>query len=536
MLAFSRTFGEGKSAPVVRDTGGDSGIPLLVGCSFFLAVLALQVQALLSLNGGHFAFTIDDPYIHLAQAENIAQGHYGLNPGEPAAPSSGFLWPFLLAPFASSLHAPWVIVGLNAVCSLITLAVVDRGFSSCVAAGFHRAIVLRSVALVAFVLATNLVGLVLTGMEHSLQVLLACGVCLGLCDLARGRPIPWGFTVCTIMAPLVRYENLAIVAAAACMLWLQGLRRMAMGSLMAIGAGLGLFSMFLVGLGLSFLPTSVRAKLTMGQSTSLHWMLVKNLQTNLETDRGTLFAASLITLVGVALWARRRSMRRLAACMSLALGLHLLFGQFGWANRYEIYLWACTLMTLATVATPDPERFRSAGGSVARACTMIFLVVLAFCQPYLANLKRLPVAANNIHEQHYQAHRFAVDHLAEKVAANDIGYLAWRNPEPVLDLYGLGCERTLALRAQASQRPDWLRDLVAREGARAALVYEHWYEDQIPGDWVRIGRLRLSRENVFVAGEELSFFATDAAYVQVVRDAATNFVRDLPAGVVFAFD
>lgn len=536
MFAFSRTFGERSSVPVAHSTGRDSGIPLLVGCSFFLAVLAWQLQAILSLNGGHFAFTIDDPYIHLAQAENIAQGHYGLNPGQPAAPSSGVLWPFLLAPFASSLHAPWVIVGLNAICSLITLAVIDRVLSSCVAAGWHRATLLRSVALVAFVLATNLVGLVLTGMEHSLQVLLACGVCLGLCELARGRPIPRSFMVCTILGPMVRYENLAIVAAAACMLWLHGLRRMAIGSLLAIGAGLGCFSMFLVGLGLTFLPTSVRAKLAMGESTSLHWMVVKNLQTNLATDRGMLFAASLVTLVGVALWARMPSIRKLAACMSLALGLHLLFGQFGWANRYEIYLWACALMALATVATPDPERLRSAAGSVARACAMIFLVVFACCQPYVGNLKRLPVAANNVYEQHYQAHRFAVEYLADKVAANDIGYLAWRNPEPVVDLYGLGCERTLALRAQAPQRPDWLRDLVAQEGAPAALVYEHWYEDQIPGDWVRIGRLRLGREKVFVAGEELSFFATATASVQVVRDAATNFARDLPVGVFFAFD
>ena len=78
----------------------------------FLTVWALGLAALvggiLLLNGGHFAYSLDDPYIHLALAENLAAGHYGLNLDEPSSPSSSILWPLLLAPFTRWAGYEWV--------------------------------------------------------------------------------------------------------------------------------------------------------------------------------------------------------------------------------------------------------------------------------------------------------------------------------------------------------------------------------------------------------------------------------------------
>ena len=42
-------------------------------------------------------YTLDDPYIHMALAENLARGHFGVNLGEVSNPSSSILWPWLLA-------------------------------------------------------------------------------------------------------------------------------------------------------------------------------------------------------------------------------------------------------------------------------------------------------------------------------------------------------------------------------------------------------------------------------------------------------
>jgi hypothetical protein len=67
----------------------------------FVALCAGELAAIVLLNGGHFTYALDDAYIHLALARNIAHGHYGVNAGEFAAPASSALWPFLLAPFAA---------------------------------------------------------------------------------------------------------------------------------------------------------------------------------------------------------------------------------------------------------------------------------------------------------------------------------------------------------------------------------------------------------------------------------------------------
>src|SRR5262245_18537055 len=64
-----------------------------------LTVFGAELGAILVLNEGHLVYNLDDPYIHLALAENIARGQYGVNLEEVSAPSSSILWPLLLVPF-----------------------------------------------------------------------------------------------------------------------------------------------------------------------------------------------------------------------------------------------------------------------------------------------------------------------------------------------------------------------------------------------------------------------------------------------------
>src|SRR5213594_2619498 len=134
-----------------------------VGLLLALGVLAgcvlAELIAILRLNGGHFTYTIDDPYIHLALAERIRGGHYGINPGEPSAPSSTILWPFLLAPFAGSGIAEYLplLIGIAAISATAILyykIVVESLFAGSGANPF-----LIPVFVLLLALATNLIGL-----------------------------------------------------------------------------------------------------------------------------------------------------------------------------------------------------------------------------------------------------------------------------------------------------------------------------------------------------------------------------------------
>ena len=59
--------------------------------------LILLIYAGLELTDGRLIYSLDDPYNHLAVAEPIVEGGYGINSEKFASPSSSILFPFLLA-------------------------------------------------------------------------------------------------------------------------------------------------------------------------------------------------------------------------------------------------------------------------------------------------------------------------------------------------------------------------------------------------------------------------------------------------------
>src|SRR5258705_4599725 len=91
-----------------------------------LLVLGGQLALLLALNRGVLVFATDDAYIHLALAEHLASGHYGVNASEFSAPCSSILWPILLAPFAGSARGEWWPFALNVASAVTLMLVLER--------------------------------------------------------------------------------------------------------------------------------------------------------------------------------------------------------------------------------------------------------------------------------------------------------------------------------------------------------------------------------------------------------------------------
>ncbi len=178
-----------------------------IGIVVFSLPLIVLLFLSLVISGGHFTYTLDDPYIHLALARHIWIGTYGINLGEFSAPSSSILWPFLLTPF-SLLGSYYEMVPLlfNALCVVLTGFVISVMFI-----GLGR--IVSQLFALGLMLALNIYGLAFTGMEHSLQVLLVTFVAFGLVcpdSIARNRHACRLFYACLIVLPLVRYEGLAI--------------------------------------------------------------------------------------------------------------------------------------------------------------------------------------------------------------------------------------------------------------------------------------------------------------------------------------
>src|SRR3984957_16271433 len=178
----------------LRTMRSTCGLILCLPICYLLLVAAIFLK-IKSNNDGHFFYALDDPYIHLALSEQLAHGHYGLNPGEATSPSSSILWPFLLVPFAGhSIHvySPllWnVLFGAIAACVIGAIAAklpLDGEDGANESAVWGR----RLGVAVLLLFTANLVSLTFVGMEHVLQVLLSTICVAGLLIAWDERRIP----------------------------------------------------------------------------------------------------------------------------------------------------------------------------------------------------------------------------------------------------------------------------------------------------------------------------------------------------------
>ncbi|MDP3849561.1 MAG: hypothetical protein Q8Q59_03585 [Luteolibacter sp.] len=494
---------------------------------FFFGLTLLGFISIMVMNRGVFTYTLDDPYIHLAVAEELAtSGHYGVNPGEVSAPCSSPLWPFLMVPFARLPGFTLVPLMVNVAAAFMTALLALGRVRMLVPCkhGDRSGAILRAAVVAGFLLATNAVGLVFTGMEHSLQILLAVLVVEGMLRLAERFPPGKVFYLAVVIGPWVRYENMALTLAAVILCFALGRRRQTFLLGAAALTGLVVFSGYLVSLGLSPIPASITAKSTfVGEEPVM--AALKNFKHSIGLGRGMIVALGVSLLAGIALaWRGDRAWCLAMSCLALAGFLHLIAGAYGWVNRYEIYILAALIWGLAAITGKILESLRINPGRRLGWALLPLVPVIGF--PYLVGLMMLPLAANNIYEQHYQMHRFAADYWRRPVAVNDLGYVSFRNDPYVLDLWGLASP--LALKARMNNEdPAWMNVLAEKHGVELAMIYSAWFP-VLPTGWKKVGALRLSRKLITPAGSEVSIYATNPKALPEITEALDRFRKSLP--------
>ena len=510
-------------------------IPLFIAIAFFACLVLLGFASVMLLNDGLLVYTLDDPYIHLALAENIRQGHYGINMGEFSAPSSSPLWPFILAPFSSYPYSAFYINMASAIAGVIVLVkILDLSIQ--ITGGKVRNIFVSVIAAL-FILATNVVGLVFTGMEHSLQLLMILLIAYGLfVEIEEGK-IEWWLLVVVIFAPLIRYECAAISLIAILYLAMQRYFRAACVASLLLLAFIGGFSIFLMSLGLDAFPSSVTAKSSVVQSGGALGRLVSNLVGSLNNRQGRIMFFGVLILLFYAFRGKSGSKRKqLAVVAVIAVFLHFIAGRYGWYNRYEIYILAFEFVVILYLFLPliSEGWLGRSNLNLLVAITFACGAALVIGEPYVYALPTIPKASNNIYEQQYQMHRFVVDFYKKPAAVNDLGYVSYQNTNYVLDLWGLGSQKALRLRLNPDGT-DWKQNLVDEANVGLVMIYAGWFKD-IPDKWVKVGELHLGKQKITPARSAVSFYATDSdSYLELLREI-TLFSKTLPSGVQFKFE
>ena len=507
-------------------------IDSLVCQSFWLLLCLIGVLGILSLNNGRFSYTLDDSYIHLAVAEEMAKGNYGVNPGEFTAPSSSIIWPFLLAPFAFFRIDHFAPLGIGIVSISLSIEIILRRLRVWIPdspGDGGASLTARVLATAATLMFANAAWLVFTGLEHGLQILVSIAtVDAILAGLAGERLRPWHY-VAICSGPLVRYECLSFTGAAAFFFllqkhWSRGLVLLAIPLLL-----LAAYSAFLLGHGYSAVPNSVLAKSSNTGASNLLNSLPDHLEGTLRDGRGLLLALMILPLLSVA-WIRRPWDKFGMAGLALGLAgiLHLLLRGMDLQNRYDPYMLAGLFFGLVGIGVgmaprPGPAFF-------GRLAAMLVLFAFASTFQYLRSTLRIPLAGNNIYEQQYHMHRFATEYWKRPVAVNDLGWVSYRNDNYVLDLWGLASKEALVARMNRGDK-SWMAEMTRDKGVGLAMIYPGWFPS-LPTEWERVGTLNLSQIAITPSFGWVAFYATDPNHAPELRELLRQFSTTLPPDVV----
>ena len=493
--------------------------------SAWLAVLVFalagvwELNATLAATGGVFVYSVDDAYIHLALAERIAHGTYGLNLHEFSAPASSIVWPFLLLiGVGTSWHA-FVPLAFNFIFGAMAAWLIGKCVDEWPWQDEGRWWWLkRAITRALFVLGLNVVGLMYFGLEHVLQLLLAVACAYGILQVHRGREMPWWCIAAACAGPAVRYENIAISLAMAVVLYWSARKKAAIWTLVVSAAVPLAFSAFLLANGWFALPNSVLMRANNGGGwtgflATLQLDLIRNV-----TQNTRLTWLCVLGFPAELWWIHRRSRPSAAAAVTIVLGLVLAVGKVG-SFRYESFAVAFAVLILFALL-----------GDRYRQWHLAILVFLLCTWPYFRYLRQSAISSENIYQQQYQMGRFVRDYYKKNAAVNDIGLVSYRLPQNiyVLDTAGLASRESYLQRIKDAQ---WTDRFVRAHEAGLAMIYTDWVQG-IPASWTLLGRFVLTSEMISPAEDHVEVYSTSAGNAAEIDAELREFQKTLPPGVV----
>jgi len=520
--------------------------------SFLLSLVFIEWGVLPNTNWV-FAYPIDDTFIHLAIAKNLAFHQvWGISSHEFVSASSSLLYPLVLMTtvkiFGAHIIIPFVV---NVLAGILLLLVVQRWLAKQeISLGAQLLILLGVVFL------TPLPVLAMSGMEHILQ-LLFCFLFLTTFSDELGKLVssgekkwrlPWSVYVYGMLVVATRYEGLPLVAIACLVLLVH--RRIILALELGLICALpvlvfGIYSLYQGGY---FVPNSVLLKSGAPPMTfdGLYYFFTEGLFTKLffsVVGYNTVATQRLLFLLPIAFILFNRPIRKAVSyqymliILMAAVFLHLALTGYAHFPRYEAYLIGCAVIVIGVVmAKYGREALR---GKAVLTRWMAGLMGLFLVFPLLIRSKtafnEVGQACINIYEQQYQMGQFLHSHyFHDPVAIGDIGAVSYYTESRNLDMVGLANIEVARSRKEHYNSPDFMDWLSKKDSVKIAICYDYFNDPNLLRRWDKIATWQIPN-NVACGDDIVSFYAVQKGAGPNLKKNLLEFQKSLPREVVVKY-
>ena len=518
-----------------------------------LALLALFVPVffteynLLKFTHGVLSYPLDDTYIHMSIAKNIAQnGTWGINAHQFSAASSSILYSVLLALlfkiFSVTTLMPFIV---NIITAIILVIVIQRRLEKENVDYKWQFIILFLV-----IFFTPLSAQVISGMEHTLQCLFSFLFIFNFYDwynksLSNASiQLPVGLYINGFLCCAIRYEGLFLVAIVCCILLFN--KKIATAFLLGFVSVLPIviFGLYSVSKGSYFFPNSVLLKATPVEVTSGGFVssisnilvdkltLAKNGITSLATQR-LLLILPLTYLLFRKFFGDKNAYVQIILILTVCTLLQLAFASTGWFYRYEAYLVLCSVVIVCLIFYEYGKAFFSSANKIVLPA-LAFVALILFFPLVLrsaAAYTKAKQACINIYEQQYQMGNFIKQYYnKDTVALNDIGAVSFFKQGGVFDMWGLADIDVARSKKNNYSTPAFLNNLANKKNVKVAVVYDSWFNKALLNNWQKIATWQINN-NVICGDSIVSFYALKTQDTTLLKANLVNYQKTLPTDV-----
>jgi hypothetical protein len=518
---------------------------IIAFAALFIPILLIEAHVLRNTSG-IFMYPLDDTFIHLSVAKNLAlTGNWGINKYQFASASSSILYTVLLAActklFSASTLTPFMI---NAVAGIFLIFVLQQWLKK-----QKIPVTAQLIILLCVIFFTPLPIIIISGMEHTLQCLFSFLFIFSFSDWLEKKDtsnekikLPLQIFVYGFLVTSIRYEGIFIVLVI-CLILLFNKKVISAFLLGFISIlPILIFGIYSLSKGSYFFPNSVLLK---SQTTTMSVAGIGSYISNILVQKFTisttitalaaqrlLIILPLIYLVFLKQIKIKTSYKYTPIILMAVTLLHLSFAATGWFYRYEAYLILCSVMIISVIIY---KYWNEIFIEIKSACFVLGIILFSLSFPLIlrstAAFAKASTACTNIYQQQYQMALFVNEYYNNKVvAANDIGAISYLSNGNILDLWGLGNIDVAKSKKQNYYTPDFLDSFSKKNNTKIAIVYDSWFNTDLLKRWQKIATWKINN-NVICGDDTVSFYAVDENEKELLKNNLHDFEKKLPVGV-----